>query len=67
MSENQPITSAVYSRRAAAKPKPEQPRRAERLLKRELGPDYVVEIYRKLGFKTPEEREAAKRRKRRST
>lgn len=58
MDTNQPITSAVYGKqRGGKKPsRPEQPRRAERLVGRMLGEDTVAELYRSLGMKQPSER-----------
>lgn len=58
MQGTQPITDAVYGKqRGGSKPKRKaQPRRAERLVERELGAAAVAELYRRLGFKHPDQR-----------
>lgn len=59
---NGPITSAVYGRKRGGPTKPKPARRpVSTLVGQVLGEEQVAELYRKLGFKRPQDRKRRKR------
>lgn len=57
MEQSGPITSAVYGRKRGGPTKPKRDRKpAATLIGSQLGEEQVAELYRKLGFKRPNER-----------
>jgi len=58
MQGNSPITDAVYGKRSTRRPAPPKPARrpAVTLVAGRIGEEKVAELYRKLGFKRPDQR-----------